>query len=664
MNNYTNNPNSQATTANVNNMTLDKLSIISINVNSIVKNERRYNLTHFIDQHNPDIVLLNETKLNYRHAFTFADYNFFRNDRTDSVNGGGTGIIIKNNFKYKVIRLKNHNKLNTLEYSILKFVIGSMNLFIISAYAAGHNRANFVQDLDIIFDELNLDDDNNFYVLAGDLKGQHPDWAEPTSVINPRGTYLRNWVADKAIQYRLNVVGPGSPTFKLHQSYLDIGLVDSRIVIDNLSEGKLGVIPYDSDHDAIRLVCLPFERERFIIEALNGSQERRQFNKTDWDKLYSILSTDSIKIPRDRNLTNGEIDTYLDKLEEKILDAILMLTPTSSSCVSTKKYLNKKIERLQKKKSKVLTQLFKAKRNRLNDLANRLKNEQTFIKQSIKTEFRQTVSNYWKKEIESIKVKDHLNFFPKINRIFRRKGKMELSNLKIPNDGAAVLENAGLDRAGLHKVDNQFLIDDPQNKVDVMRAAFAAIYNDNPLLNENGRLHELINTTDRFIDEMHTRSQASTRVTTFSPENPANNPNIDGVNKDYFLRNDLLEEILLKLNTKKAAGHDRIPNFVIRSLPAGTAEELTVLFNNILNNHYFPDRWKLAKVIPIPKKNKDPSKPNSYRPISFLPNLRKIFEIVINKQLTNFCESNKIIPKLTPSSGSDSNIAQHMQFIS
>lgn len=40
------------------------LKIIEINVNSLITNERRASLADFLETHNPDVVLLCETKLN------------------------------------------------------------------------------------------------------------------------------------------------------------------------------------------------------------------------------------------------------------------------------------------------------------------------------------------------------------------------------------------------------------------------------------------------------------------------------------------------------------------------------------------------------------------------------------------------------------------------
>ena len=61
----------------------------------------------------------------------------------------------------------------------------------------------------------------------------------------------------------------------------------------------------------------------------------------------------------------------------------------------------------------------------------------------------------------------------------------------------------------------------------------------------------------------------------------------------------------------------------------------------MLNTGYFPDNLKIAKVIPIFKKE-DPSLCNDYRPISLLPAISKIFEKVIFKLLYDYFTDNSL----------------------
>lgn len=59
---------------------------------------------------------------------------------------------------------------------------------------------------------------------------------------------------------------------------------------------------------------------------------------------------------------------------------------------------------------------------------------------------------------------------------------------------------------------------------------------------------------------------------------------------------------------------------------------------------YFPRKWQLANVVAIPKPHKDLSKPESFRPISLLSNLGKIFEKIILRRLNKFIDQNNTIP--------------------
>ena len=64
-------------------------------------------------------------------------------------------------------------------------------------------------------------------------------------------------------------------------------------------------------------------------------------------------------------------------------------------------------------------------------------------------------------------------------------------------------------------------------------------------------------------------------------------------------------------------------------------QPLTSIVNYSLLNSTFPDRMKVAQVVPLHKKNSTLEKGN-YRPVSVLPVLSKIFERAIHCQLVEF----------------------------
>ena len=67
-----------------------------------------------------------------------------------------------------------------------------------------------------------------------------------------------------------------------------------------------------------------------------------------------------------------------------------------------------------------------------------------------------------------------------------------------------------------------------------------------------------------------------------------------------------------------------------------------LLINQVLNTGIFPNELKIAKVIPIFKKD-DPTLLKNYRPISLLSTLSKVIEKIIFTQLSLYFNENKLI---------------------
>lgn len=66
------------------------------------------------------------------------------------------------------------------------------------------------------------------------------------------------------------------------------------------------------------------------------------------------------------------------------------------------------------------------------------------------------------------------------------------------------------------------------------------------------------------------------------------------------------------------------------------------IFNFSLDTGTFPNCWRLAAVIPIPKIS-NPSLPSHFRPISILPFLSKVLERLVHSQITAFVNCNHIL---------------------
>jgi len=103
-------------------------------------------------------------------------------------------------------------------------------------------------------------------------------------------------------------------------------------------------------------------------------------------------------------------------------------------------------------------------------------------------------------------------------------------------------------------------------------------------------------------------------------------------------------KIIQSLKSTKSAGHDGIRPGHLKSCGHILTEPITYLINLSLSTGKVPSQLKLARVIPVYKKD-DPTEPGNYRPISLLSIINKILEKVMCKQLTNFLEKQKIIYK-------------------
>ena len=72
------------------------------------------------------------------------------------------------------------------------------------------------------------------------------------------------------------------------------------------------------------------------------------------------------------------------------------------------------------------------------------------------------------------------------------------------------------------------------------------------------------------------------------------------------------------------------------------SKQLTEIFNLSFSTGSFPSSLKVAKVIPVHKKDSKLLHPN-YRPISLLSNIDKIIEKLMHKRLIMFLEQHKIL---------------------
>jgi len=101
--------------------------------------------------------------------------------------------------------------------------------------------------------------------------------------------------------------------------------------------------------------------------------------------------------------------------------------------------------------------------------------------------------------------------------------------------------------------------------------------------------------------------------------------------------------VIRKLKPKKAPGLDLITSNNLVQCPKKVFVLLTYIYNASFRLQYFPNPWKTAKIILIPKTGKPAEETASHRPISLLSTLSKVFEKLIRSRLHKIVDELGII---------------------
>ncbi|GBM15101.1 RNA-directed DNA polymerase from mobile element jockey [Araneus ventricosus] len=117
--------------------------------------------------------------------------------------------------------------------------------------------------------------------------------------------------------------------------------------------------------------------------------------------------------------------------------------------------------------------------------------------------------------------------------------------------------------------------------------------------------------------------------------------NVEYVDTEDFTINEV-EACFLSMNKYGAPGIDGWSLDFIREIFIANRQWFLKVLNYCLSIGYFPNVWKTAKVLLIPKGGKDLSQYESYRPICLLPIWGKVFEKLLTNRLVTYLEDNKL----------------------
>jgi hypothetical protein len=608
------------------------LKIIALNANSLASNRKKYALKTFINEQKPDIMMLSETNLTNDDKLFIKHYKIIRNDSINQKRG--TAIVIKNNIRFNPIDITAKTNFKCIETTTITLKTSvNENIILTSLYGSHHNKHLFMSEYQKLYDTLKLSHPNNFFVISGDHNAKHKSWKNESN--ESRGNTLYEWLTKNGLINKTKLYHSKEPTYPRTGSYLDLTIADTRL---NFNKNYLDTIEFDSDHRAISFqITLPNNDTIFYCEP----NETTFFNykKARWSLFQLEIERNTAQLPSNRNLTNLEIDEAIEHLNENIISCMERTIPKQNLTDTIKDYDNHIIKKLQKKKSTLISTLHCMYRLGTNRDDNEIKRTKSLIKNVnslIQQNLKNVINQHWKNKVRNII--PNSNMFPSLNKLFRKKESMNIKSLNV-NENELENFNITIPQNSEKDSNNNYNIKDNKTIAHILGTTFKNKH----ALNESCNAEHT-----NCIKDTITQFQIVNQTENFKIHNFNNNLNAETIatnqtNEEYFTSPEELNDIIKSLKNKKSAGPDEIPNIVLKHLPYKILIFLTIVLNNAINNCYFPKNWKKAKVIALKKPSKDPSSANSYRPISLLPTLSKVFEKIIKAAIIKNLDQQNIL---------------------
>merc|ERR1712079_71742 len=101
-------------------------------------------------------------------------------------------------------------------------------------------------------------------------------------------------------------------------------------------------------------------------------------------------------------------------------------------------------------------------------------------------------------------------------------------------------------------------------------------------------------------------------------------------------------EVILSLQNTGAQGRDQISTLELMRFAWTLAPSLRKIVNMSLEHCKYPEDWKEGIISPLPKGTQDQSLVKNWRPIVINCSASKVLEKIVNKQLGEYLEEQKI----------------------
>ena len=101
-----------------------------------------------------------------------------------------------------------------------------------------------------------------------------------------------------------------------------------------------------------------------------------------------------------------------------------------------------------------------------------------------------------------------------------------------------------------------------------------------------------------------------------------------------------VDKVIRNLKNSKASGLDNLDTYILKITRKKIVPSVCHIVNLSIQANKFPNKWKIAKVIPLYKGQGSSLDPKNYRPVAILPILSKVMERLMFQQIVNYMDAN------------------------
>ena len=546
---------------------------------------KRKELQLYLTENSIDIIALNETFLNKKYTFKVPGYDTIRKDRSTGVKGGVAflvkhGLVVNKEYRNEDFNIITENEALAINLELSN----NQNLTLATIYCPNGNPSSS------LFHAISNLSDNVMFI--GDFNSKLESFG--CAKKNTSGPML------KTIQNKLNLIYLNNDEHthmdraNSSTDILDMAFVSPNLAIHDI-QFQIGE-DLGSDH-------LPIEISIDTAPHRNTytNHTKYKFDQTDREVFESTLEEALGSADFSGPMSTSDLDKYADFIIAAISTAVDKAIPTSKSVRPESTPISDETRALIKEKRK-LRRLYSQKKDPA--VKTRINQLQKQVKEDLKLE--SLVS--WENFCNSISLEpDPSKSWRKIKNFLKPKGQRDYPTLHHANKVAKT--NADKAQLFAESVERHFGIESDHF--------------------DSNHFHDV----NKFVEDNHRHF--------YPPEDP-DDYRFD-VGNEHELVADADATTLIKLvkflKRGKAPGPDTIPNEVLRlGTTTSLFHHLAKLFTSSIQLGYIPTAWKIATLRMLLKPDKLPSLTTSYRPISLISSIMKLFERVIEQRLRSHLE--------------------------